>query len=101
MPDLRHAGCRDQTCPAGDLLLPSVPEVVLRNRKVCRPGQRSATWHKDQDRAGVDGRRSAAPACVAHAPADALLQLIQQRLVDVSWQEMRNVALVTRHFLHQ
>jgi hypothetical protein len=27
-PDLRHAGRRDQTCPAGDLLLPSVPEVV-------------------------------------------------------------------------
>ncbi len=28
LPDLRHAGRRDQTCPAGDLLLPSVPEVV-------------------------------------------------------------------------
>jgi hypothetical protein len=30
-------------------------------------------------------RRSASR--VAHAPADALLQLIQQRLVDVSWQK--------------
>lgn len=27
----------------------------LRNRNVCRPGQRSAIWHKDRDRAGVNG----------------------------------------------
>lgn len=41
------------------------------------------------------------PAWLMPQQIDALLQLIQQRLVDVSWQEMRNVALVTRHFLHQ
>ncbi len=37
-------------------------------------------------------RRSAAPADVAHDPADALLQLIQQRLMHISWQKVRNVA---------
>ncbi|EJK89534.1 hypothetical protein UUU_41570 [Klebsiella pneumoniae subsp. pneumoniae DSM 30104 = JCM 1662 = NBRC 14940] len=38
---------------------------------------------------------------MAHVPADALLQLIQQRLMHISWQKVRNVALVARHFLHQ
>ena len=37
-------------------------------------------------------RRSAAPADVAHVPADALLQLIQQRLMHISWQKVRNVS---------
>ena len=49
----------------------------------------------------IGRRRSAAPADVAHVPADALLQLIQQRLMHISWQKVRNVALVARHFLHQ
>ena len=28
----------------------------LVGRGVCRPGQRSAIWHKDRDRAGVNGQ---------------------------------------------
>ena len=28
---------------------------IWRTRGVCRPGKRSATWHQDRDRAGVDG----------------------------------------------
>ena len=46
-------------------------------------------------------QRGTAPAGAAHVPADALLQLIQQRLMHISWQKVRNVALVARHFLHQ
>ncbi|MBO2029420.1 hypothetical protein J4734_18040 [Klebsiella pneumoniae] len=63
--------------------------------------QRSAIWHKDRDRAG-------------EWPSGAVLRQptwlmsrqmryfsIQQRLMHISWQKVRNVSSVARHFLHQ